>query len=50
MIVRIPPDPRLAPLIALRRLMPLPGHDKADQEERHILRREELRQAVKRDR
>lgn len=41
-------DPRTAPLALLGRLMPVPGHDREEREERHLLRRIELREAVRR--
>jgi hypothetical protein len=37
-------DPRTAPLVALRRLMPVPEFDR---EERHLLRLAEIKEAIR---
>ena len=42
-----PSDPRLAPLLALRRVIPLVENDQTERDERRILRRSEIKDAVK---
>ena len=42
-----PTDPRLAPLVALRRVIPLVDNDETARTERRILRRGEIKDAVK---
>jgi hypothetical protein len=45
-ILRAPVDPRLAPLLALRELMPVPGHDNEERKERKLLHRHDLKEAI----
>lgn len=41
-------DPRLAPLIALRHLVPMVEFDREERDERRLIRRMEIREAVRR--
>lgn len=47
MRVADPHDPRLEPFIRLRDFMPLPGGDREAGQERKMLRRVDLREAVR---
>jgi hypothetical protein len=44
--LKTPVDPRLAPMFALRELMPLPAHDTEERTERKILRHADLKEAI----
>jgi hypothetical protein len=44
--VKVPVDARLAPLFALRDVMPVPPHDTEERDERRILHRHDLKEAV----
>jgi hypothetical protein len=45
--LKAPVDPRLTPMFALRDLMRVPGHDQEEREERRILHRHLLKEALK---
>jgi hypothetical protein len=45
--VEPPPDPRLAPLIELRRIIPLVDHDAEEREGRRVLHRRAIEKAVR---
>lgn len=49
MRIDMPLDPRLNPLVALRRYLPVPQFDLEEREDRKLLRRITIREAVRGD-
>lgn len=45
--VETPIDPRMAPLIELRRIIPLIDHDAEEREDRRVLHRPDIEKAVR---